>query len=382
MQKQKVFFGIGALKKNLDKLISEFCAKKIFLVYGKNSFRLSGAEENFFSGHSIENVSYAVFNPTPNPDIEEIKKGVASFKEFEPDMVIAVGGGSVIDTAKAINALSSQPDDPISYIKGEKKIGGHRGKPLVAIPTTAGTGSEVTKFATIYINKKKYSLESEKIVPDVAVVDPALTYSLTPYLTASNGLDALCQGIEAYWSVNSTKKSSEYAAKAMVLAFTNIVDAVKTPSKEVRVAMAKASHLSGKAINISKTTACHAVSYPLTSYFGVPHGHAVALTMPAFLVFNSMVTEDDCNDERGVDFVRGRMAEIFSIIGAADGKEGKRVFERLLKAILEDTRLRDFGIRKDDIEFILSESFTPSRMNNNPRRVSEAGLRRILEDIW
>jgi alcohol dehydrogenase class IV len=140
---QREFFWIGAFKKeNLDKLISEFCAKKIFLVYGKNSFRLSGAEE-IFSGHSIENVSYAVFNPTPNPDIKEIKEGISSFKEFEPDMVIAVGGGSVIDSAKAINALSAQPDDPILYIKGEKTLG-HRGKPLVAIPTTAGTGSEVT----------------------------------------------------------------------------------------------------------------------------------------------------------------------------------------------------------------------------------------------
>jgi alcohol dehydrogenase class IV len=378
---QREFFGIGALKENIDKLISDFfCAKKIFLVYGKNSFRLSGAEE-IFSGHSIENVSYAVFNPTPNPDIEEIKKGIASFKEFEPDMVIAVGGGSVIDTAKAINALSAQQDDPILYIKGEKILG-HRGKPLVAIPTTAGTGSEVTKFATIYINKKKYSLESEKIVPDVAIVDPALTYSLTPYLTASNGLDALCQGIEAYWSVNSTEKSSEYAAKAIELAFTNIANAVKRPSEVVRVAMAKASHLSGKAINISKTTACHAVSYPLTAHFGVPHGHAVALTMPAVLLFNSMVTEDDCNDKRGVDFVRERMAKIFSNIGAVDGNEAKRKFEWLIKDILDDTRLRDFGIGKADIEFILRESFTPSRMNNNPRSVSKEGLRQILVDIW
>ena len=377
---QKVFFGIGTLKKNIDKLISDFfCAKKIFLVYGKNSFWLSGAAEIFEP--IIENVSYAVFNPTPNPDIDEIKEGISSFKEFEPDMVIAVGGGSVIDSAKAINALSSQPDDPILYIKGEKKLG-HRGKPLVAIPTTAGTGSEVTKFATIYMDKKKYSLESEKIVPDVAVVDPALTYSLTPYLTASNGLDALCQGIEAYWSVNSTKKSREYAEKAIELAFTNIVDAVKRPSEEVRVAMAKASHLSGKAINISKTTACHAVSYPLTSHFGIPHGHAVALTMPAVLVFNSMVTEDDCNDERGVDFVRERMADIFSYIGAADGNEAKRKFEWLIKDILEDTRLRDFGIGKEDREFILSESFTPSRMNNNPRRVTKEAIRTILEGIW
>ena len=375
---QKVFFGIGTLK-NLDKLISEYDAKKIFLVYGKKSFRLSGAEEKI--GPIIENVSYSVFNPTPNPEIEEIKRGISIFKKFKPDIVIAVGGGSVIDSAKAINALSFQSDDPILYIVGEKKLV-HGGKPLVAIPTTAGTGSEVTKFATIYINKKKHSLESEKIVPDVALVDPTLSYSLTPYLTASNGLDALCQGIESFWSINSTEKSRTYAKKAMELAFSNIAKAVRTPDEEVRVAMAKASHFSGKAITISKTTACHAISYPLTSYFAIAHGHAVALTMPAFLEFNSMVTEDDCNDKRGFDFVKDRMAEILSIIGAADGKEGKRMFDELLKDILEDTRLRDFGIGEKDIEFILRESFTPSRMDNNPRHVSKEGLRRILEDIW
>jgi alcohol dehydrogenase class IV len=375
---QRVFFGLGTLK-NLDKLLSEYDAKKIFLVYGKKSFRLSGAEEKI--APIIENVSYARFNPTPNPEIDEIKKGVSIFKRFDPDIVIAVGGGSVIDSAKAINALSSQSEDPLLYIVGEKKLV-YGGKPLVAIPTTAGTGSEVTKFATIYINKKKYSLESEKIVPDVALVDPTLTYSLTPYLTASNGLDALCQGIEAYWSVNSTEKSRTYAKKAMELAFTNIERAVKTPSEEVRVAMAKASHFSGKAITISKTTACHAVSYPLTSYFGIPHGHAVALTMPAVLEFNSMVTEDVCNDKRGVVFVKERMKEILSIIGAVDGNEGKKKFDGLLKDILKDSRLRDFGICKKDIEFILTESFTPSRMNNNPRSVSKEELRRILENIW
>jgi alcohol dehydrogenase class IV len=168
----------------------------------------------------------------------------------------------------------------------------------------------------------------------------------------------------------------------MELAFSNIAKAVKTPDEEVRVAMAKASHFSGKAITISKTTACHAVSYPLTSYFDIPHGHAVALTMPAFLEFNSMVNEDDCNDKRGLIFVNERMDDILSIIGASDGTEGKRKFDRLLKNVLKDTKLRDFDIGEKDIDFILNKSFTPSRMNNNPRNVSKEHLRKILENIW
>jgi len=146
--------------------------------------------------------------------------------------------------------------------------------------------------------------------------------------------------------------------------------------------MAKAAHLSGKAINISKTTACHSVSYPLTSYFSIPHGHAVALTMPSFLEFNSSVGGEDCNDSRGESFVKERMGEIFSVLGTEDGMGAKEKFAGLLNDILKKTRLRDFGVNHDDLEMLLNESFTPSRMNNNPRRVSKENLMRILEDIW
>jgi len=374
---QNEFFGVNSIK-NIGKLINEYNPQKLFLVCGKKSFEISGAKEKIES--FIEDISFTIFNPAPNPEINEIMNGISLFKKINPDLVMAIGGGSIIDSAKAINILSFQDDDPALYIIGEKKLE-NNGKPLIAIPTTAGTGSESTKFATIYINNKKYSLESEKIIPDIALVDPVLTYSLPSYPTACSGLDALCQGIESYWSINSTEESREYAADAIKLAYKNIEKAIENDMAS-RTAMAKAAHLSGKAINISKTTACHSVSYPLTSYFGVPHGHAVALIMPSFLEFNSLVSEGDCNDDRGVGFVMKRMSEIFSIMGVKDGTEAKEKFSDLLNNILEKTRLRDFGIDCKDLEMLLKESFTPNRMNNNPRRVSKEDLRKILEDMW
>ena len=146
--------------------------------------------------------------------------------------------------------------------------------------------------------------------------------------------------------------------------------------------MAEAAHLSGKAINISKTTACHSISYPLTAHFGIPHGHAVSLTMPIFLEFNSSVNDKNCNDERGAKFVRKRMHEIFSILGGKDSDEVKEIFSSLLNSLFKKTRLRDFNITQENLELILEESFTPNRINNNPRKVSKDDLRKILKKIW
>lgn len=380
---QEEFFGFGMLNK-LSELINRFNARKIFLVTGRNSFAYSGAQEKVQK--ILENISYTRFVVSGNPTLEVVENGIKVFQSFNPDIVVAIGGGSVIDSAKIIDVLSYQKGKPKGYIMGKKlecKNSDKCAKPLIAIPTTSGTGSESTHFATIYLGKKKYSLADKKLVlPAVSIVDPSLTESLPRYITATTGLDAICQGIESLWSINSTEESRRYAAKALKIGIENIEKVANSPDKISRFNMAKAAHLSGKAINISKTTACHSVSYPLTAYFFIPHGHAVALTMPSFLEFNSLVSVEDCNDYRGTDFVRKRMDEIFSIMNVEDGAEAKEKFSNLLDSLLEKLRLRDFGIGRKDLEILLKESFTPSRMDNNPRKVSKEDLRKILENIW
>ncbi len=380
---QEEFFGFGTVDKLLD-IINKFDVKKIFLVTGGKSFFYSGAQNKIEK--ILRGISYTRFAVSGNPHLELIENGIKAFQKFNPDIVIAIGGGSAIDAAKIINVLSYQNDRAEKYIKGREldcNEGNKCAKPLIAIPTTAGTGSESTHFATIYIDKKKYSLADKHLMlPTISIVDPSLTESLPRYVTATTGLDAICQGIESLWSINSTRESREYAIKAVKIGLKNIEKAVNNPDRASRLNMAKAAHLSGKAINISKTTACHSVSYPLTSYFGIPHGHAVALIMPSFLEFNSLVCEEDCNDARGLNFVRTRMNEIFSIMDIKNGTEAKEKFRRLLNEIVEKIRLRDFGVDRKDLKMLLEKSFTPDRINNNPRKVSKENLRKILEEIW
>jgi len=376
---KREFFGYGSIS-NLQEIIDSYKAKNVFLVTGKKSYKLSGAEKTIKP--FLKDLKYTHYNQfSANPDIKDVKNGIELYKKVNPDLVIAIGGGSVLDIAKAISVLSDQDNEPVYFIKGEKKLE-KKGKPIVAIPATAGTGSEATRFSTIYIDKKKYSLSHEKFtLPSFSIIDPSLTESMPQYLTAVTGLDALCQAIESIWSVNSTNESERFAEQAVKLAFNNIKKAVKNPDKESRLNMAKAANLSGKAINISKTTACHSISYPITSFFDIAHGHAVVLTMPEIIEFNYNVSISDCNDKRGVEFVKKQMDKIFKLLDAIDEKDAKNKFYDLMKEIDVKTKLSDFNIDKKGVELIIKEGFTPDRMNNNPRKITKQQLNVILERI-
>ncbi|HZX49811.1 MAG TPA: iron-containing alcohol dehydrogenase, partial [Candidatus Paceibacterota bacterium] len=168
------------------------------LLFADSAYEKSGAKEKL--SPVLKSFEVEVFSDiAPNPTLEQIEKGIGACKSFGPDLVVAVGGGSVLDTAKAANLLAAQEGTPVSYIKKEKEIA-KQGKPLVAIPTTAGTGAEATRFAVVYIDNIKYSFSHEFLLPRYAVIDAELTYSLPPNVTADSGMDALAQAIEAFWS--------------------------------------------------------------------------------------------------------------------------------------------------------------------------------------
>ncbi len=376
---QKDSFGYDSLN-NLQKIFDESDAKKIFLVTGRKSYSLSGAKKKIKS--FLEDKQVIVFNDfSSNPNIVEVKKGIEKYKMFKPDIVLAVGGGSVIDVGKMVNLLANNSEKPIEYIKGLKKPV-NPGKLLVAIPTTSGTGSESTHFATVYINKKKYSLSDKKyLLPDVSIVDPSLTFSIPRYLTASMGLDALCQSVESLWAVNSTEESRKYAFEALKISVINLEQVVNNPDKKTRFNIAKAAHLSGKAINISKTTAAHSISYPITSYFGVSHGHAVALSLGQLIEFNSKIRKSDCNDRRGVVFVKERINEIIDLMDCKDASEAKLFFYDLLKKIGIEYSLNKLNIDKKDRDLIVDKGFTPDRMKNNPRIVLKKDVKKMLNEI-
>jgi len=374
------YIGINSIK-NLNQIIEKNSFKNIFLVTGKKSFKISNAERiilNILKKCKI----VRFFEFTPNPKINDIKKGVELFKKSKYDAIIAVGGGSVLDSAKNIAIFSTNDGMIEKYVKKEIELK-KKGTPLICIPTTAGSGSEATHFAVVYINKIKFSLSHpEYMLPDYSIIDPQFTYSLPPKISATTGMDALTQAIESYWNINSTDESKKYAEKAMKLVLNNLFNAVNKPNKESRNNLAVAAHYAGKAINITKTTACHAISYPLTSFFNIPHGHAAALTLPSIFIYNSNVTEADLLDLRGVKYVKKTLNKLKKTIGASDFLGVKQDLNQLILDIGLEIKLSKLGIKtQDDIDLIIKNGFNPERVKNNPRKLDERNLRKILEEI-
>jgi hypothetical protein len=197
--------------------------------------------------------------------------------------------------------------------------------------------------------------------------------------SSSTGLDAFCQSVESYWSVHSTEESKAYSREAIQLALSNLETAVKRPDGSSRAAMANAAHLAGKAINIAKTTAAHAMSYPLTSHYDIPHGHAVALAMPSVLKFNAGVGEDDVTDPRGLSYVRKAMADLADLLGAAGPAEAAEKIEHLIGAVGLTMRIADFGAGEGEamVKTIQAE-FDPERAGNNPRKLTAEAVPDIL----
>lgn len=374
------YIGYNSIE-NLERILKLESFRNIFLITGTKSFEKTKIKEIIYN--SLKDVEFFRFNDfTPNPKIEDIKKGLGLFQSGNYDVIIAVGGGSVIDIGKCISIFSTNKGTPERLVLKKNPIK-KKGIPLIRIPTTSGSGSEATHFAVVYIKKNKYSLiEPNLMQPEYVIVDPQFTYDLPKNITAYSGMDALTQAIESFWNINSTLESKNYSKKAIKLVMENLLDAVVNPDKKSRMNMAIAANYAGKAINITKTTACHAISYPITSYFNVPHGHAVALSLPPMIVYNSNVNEDDVLDSRGVKFVKGTMKELISIVGASNALKAKEVVSQLMKNIDLETKLGELEIKtKEDIDVIIKNGFNPERVKNNPRKLDEYQLRIILEEI-
>ena len=379
-KKQEEYKGSGCLT-YLKAVLEDENPSSIFLVTGKESFQYSGAQkaiEPLLEGYQV--ISFSDFSL--NPQLEDVKKGMALFKKSNSELVIAVGGGSVIDMAKSINFLAAQPGAPEEYIKNQL-TGKNKSKPLVAIPTTAGTGSEATHFSVVYIEKKKYSLaHKECMLPEYIFLDPRLTYNLPKMTTASTGIDALCQAVESYWSTQSTEESKDYAQRAITIILDHLELAVNNPSSKSREAMMEAANLAGKAINISKTTACHSVSYPMTSYFGISHGHACALTLGEMTIYNTGVTDADCLDKRGASYVAKTLEELCALFGVQSTREIQQKVNQLMDQIGLSRKLVLLNIiTSEDHDLIVANGFNPERVKNNPRNLTEEALRDILKRI-
>ena len=368
---QTTFLAEGAIDR-VSEIIQQLQARRPFIVLDETAYKLSGAETMLQP--VLDRVATCKFTGFDlNPKLEDVQRGLQQIGDHRADLVIALGGGSAIDLGKMIGAFSCQPAAPQAIVTGQTEIQ-CSGLPLIAIPTTAGTGSEATHFAVAYVNGQKHSVAHRSLLPAFAIVDPLLTASLPPKITAATGLDAFCQAVESIWAVGATDVSIGYAADAVRIAWRQLFIATTAGTAESRFGMCQAANLAGKAINISKTTASHALSYKLTSDYGIPHGIAVAITLSRMLEYNSQVTDDDCNDPRGADHVLQRIDLVVDLLGASGVSDACSRIDRFINGLGCPCSLAGAGIRGPEKLAAIVASVNRQRMSNNPRTATSQAL--------
>jgi alcohol dehydrogenase class IV len=363
---QIIEFGNDSLAIFKDFLVKK-SPKSILLVTGKNSYKSCGAQ-SILEKILINYTFTRFFDFEENPKIEDVAVGVKIFNKINSDLIIAVGGGSVIDMAKLINFFNKKKHPFINHFSSslnKKEI-----VPFVAIPTTSGTGSEATHFAVVYSNKKKYSLANNLLLPSLVCIVPKFTYKINNYLTAVTAIDALSQAIESFWNVNSNEESLKYAQDSIRIIWEHLPKVLKENNKVDRDMISKASLLSGKAINITKTTAPHAFSYFLTYKLGIPHGHAVAITLPFFCRYNNEITLKTNNDKRGFKFVKKKIESISAILNIRSEMLGT-VLQKFLHKIeltIDFRELENFRVFVEEWK----QNVNFERLKNNPRKVESS----------
>ena len=341
-----------------DQWIQENGCKKILMVCDGSIWYMDGFNKHLeeVEKTGVEMIGFRDFQP--NPLYESVVKGVELFNDEKCDSIMAVGGGSAMDVAKCIKLYSNLPGDGTdgAWLKAEIVP---NSIPFIAMPTTAGTGSEATRYAVIYYNDAKQSVTSESFIPSTVLMDPNALKTLPLYQKKATMMDALCHAIESLWSVNSTEKSKEYS-RAAIQAVLKHMDGYLANTEEGNAGMLKAAHTAGQAINITQTTAGHAMCYKITSLFHSAHGHAAILCDR--VLFPWMVENTDkCTDPRGEEYLKATLDEIGRAMGCKDATEGAEK----LRSIFDSLELEVPTATAEQFE-ILKNSVNPVRLKNHP----------------
>ena len=412
---QRILEGISALKTALED------SRRAFLVCDGSwpYLNIGPAVETAIAGIGSPVLKFSDFGS--NPLYESVCKGVEEFNASGCDTIVAVGGGSSIDVAKCIKLFCRMTPGTL-FLKQPFEDTGVK---LIAIPTTAGTGSESTRYAVAYYNGEKQSITHQSIIPDYAVLEPSVLDSLPLYQKKCTMMDAFCQAIESWWSVNATPASRELSRKTIGLIMANwkayifgaealsdrpgslrssLPSQAMGPSRshchgrhasrsdnaistamDASIAIIRAANLAGQAINITQTTAPHAFSYKLTSLFGLPHGHAVALCLPEIWEFMLAKDRLDCFTDiahaMGAETPEDAIALFRSMMNRMELSPFDRIYPPKGRKIPANARLEDISCQdredhlsepeRTDVLNILASSVNPIRLANNPVPISE-----------
>ncbi|GGM41555.1 alcohol dehydrogenase [Longimycelium tulufanense] len=365
------FASPGALGR-LPEVLDALGARRVLVVHGGGAFRRCGAEAAVVALEG--RLAVRRFGGVrPNPDLATVEAAVAAAREFRPDAVVGIGGGSSLDVAKSAAALYRQPAVTYDCLRDPALLGMREDCALVLVPTTSGSGSELTSFATVYIGEQKYSLDHPALRSDVALVDPDLTASLPSPSAVASGLDALSQAIESYWAAAATAGSRQLAQGALQDLFPALGAVAEHGSfadPQIRGRLAVGAALSGAAINQTRTTAAHALSYSLTARLGITHGVAVALHLRWLLGYNEAAEADDCRHPDGPERLSGLVSDVQERSVRETGGPIEPLLERLLGLGGYPQSLADLRLAPREWAPILDAALDSGRAGNNPRVVT------------
>lgn len=371
---QKIIDGID----KLPGILQEVRCQKLFLVIDSSYPFLN--TKNAIDALPVEKVMFSDF--TPNPLYEQVCKGIELLMESKCDVILAVGGGSAIDVAKCIKlaVLAKEGNTAIipPLVSQRLPIDGSI-IPFIAIPTTAGTGSESTHNAVMYYEGAKQTVTNDGVLPDYAILEPSVLKTLPLYQKKCTMMDALCQGIESWWSINSTDESKVYSKKTVELIMANWKKYIFDNDDEAAAQVMLAANYGGRAINIAQTTAAHAMSYKITSLYKLPHGHAVAIGLPE--IWEYMIKNmDKCIDNRGLEYLADIFTQISNALGCENANQAVVLFREILKEMQLNNPVAEEGKRKKDID-LLTASVNPIRLKNNPIELQLSTIKTLYGTI-
>jgi alcohol dehydrogenase len=364
----RIVYGVGKLETLADEVRGiAGDGANVFLVTGRNFLRERGILQDVLddlAGFSA--TLHDRTNPFPSP--ADADAAARHCRESEADVVVAIGGGSALDLAKAAAILATQDGSSRDYMGGGANFE-NKGLPFIAVPTTSGSSSEVTPGAALWDweVKNHFGLSSPTMFPDVAIVDPKLAMTMDQNLAANTGMDAFTSAFESYWNVNSEPMSDALALEVIRIYSQNLVRSAIQGDMESRAACALAATMSGVGYSNSPPNACHGIGSPLTLFWNVEHGQAVGISLAPLLRWNARA-------------IAHKMPALLSALGAESVDAACDKITEIMERCGLHTRLSGLGVGRDDIALIVEHSRW-ERLGFMPEPMTEDELGEMLAGI-
>lgn len=371
----RVLTGANVIEKIAEEAMK--FGKKILIVTDKDLVKL-GTIEKVLSILNKDKLSIKVFDEvTPEPNIELIDKCSEYAKKFETEVLIGIGGGSPMDVTKGTSVSITNPGKIENYLGND--LVKNKPLPTILVPTTSGTGSEATKYAIFTKKNMKQGIIDSQIYPDVSIVDPTMTLSMPPKVTASTGMDALCHVIECYTSLSATPISDMVAKEGLRLIAKSLRNAVFNGNDlDARSDMSLGSFYGGLCLTNASVTAVHALSFPLGADFHIPHGVANAIMLPYVMKYNCLA-----DIERFYEISKLLGENVEGLTMREGAMRAATAIETLMVDIKLPLKLNELNIPKKNILSMAERALTVQRLlTMNPRKIELNDIIHLYEEAY